>query len=1071
MKTKSRIKIGLGCLFGLITILCFTMAYWLNPSNNSSVLANEILIESDEIADEYSINTMFELPQTISVSENVTGSNGKLIFPSGVIKTERLISLSELGTYKVVYQTDDGVASKNFDVKNKVYSFSSSKSTAVYKDGTEGNELNYLNSTTIEGKESAYKGTSGISLHLANGDSFTFNKVFDVNELMAKNGTSNLEVINVLPGLHPIKQSVDDVAQNAMYFIVKVVDAHNTDNYVEFVICKGYNGKGHSAVGYYSVAGHSGDQYLAGFENQRFSEASSKNYEFINGEGGYIASGAIVRYPGKNKGTYVSRLMIWHFSELQNRGGLTFNYDFVENQYFEVNKLNGTKNFISDLDDSRFYNNPFAGFTTGEVFVTLTTAEFPGLESFVDIDIVSIFGLKGEELKDGLSGDEVAPRVTIDVDPTFNGSVNVFKGYPYTLPSISYVDANKCTVKTEVIYDYGTANQTFAYVENGKFIPNKLGACTVVYTVTDTFGNARVATLPLNVSDGKPFSFDDSNKIESLVATTDNQIPAINVSTSNKNVTTSVFIENSSGERVDITDSLVNGYYTYFADSIGAHNIIYIFTDNAYTEEFTYSVNSVDEGKVSFVGNIKTPTYFIKDAIYDLGEYYGYVASDNGLTPKLADIYIKNDGGEYEKIANPRGFKIEANETVQFKAQYGDGFKEFEEVHEVVDVNITNNKEVNDGKKYYSKYFKGYDSLVGNASSITYNFDGGVDESLTFINAQAFNAIAFEYEIPDTTAFKEFSIRLAQIGDFSKGYLITYSQSLKSGMVGFKVTTLDKTKVYTDGEIEGTLLGSHSISITKATITIGEGKTVKLDDLSYGYVEASFEFKAPTEAFSFTVKKVANQVFSDNIMASREAPVQLSYLKPIMYTPVGTVYTLPNIYVNDVFYPASLNNLKFTLTDANRQVVTDVNGKTLTNQPAEGVYTFAMDTIGVYDAKFIYSYNGVNKRFASDAFSVGSTDNIGPTVTFADGFNENTLVKTKVGATHTIKGYTIVDNKSATENIYSILYVIEQSYNSYVDWKVSEVTFTEAGFYMIMVYTIDEDNNVGYSYYNVLVEA
>ncbi len=101
-------------------------------------------------------------------------------------------------------------------------------------------------------------------------------------------------------------------------------------------------------------------------------------------------------------------------------------------------------------------------------------------------------------------------------------------------------------------------------------------------------------------------------------------------------------------------------------------------------------------------------------------------------------------------------------------------------------------------------------------------------------------------------------------------------------------------------------------------------------------------------------------------------------------------------------------------------------------------------------------------------------DDVGPVITFEDGINENTVITIKVGKTHKIKSFTITDNNTASEDLFTRVIIFTDKYAT-VAYDVmnnfeGEWTFTEAGNYIVQVYSIDADGNYTLAYYNICVK-
>ncbi|MBQ7235746.1 MAG: hypothetical protein IJX03_01135, partial [Clostridia bacterium] len=744
-----------------------------------------------------------------------------------------------------------------------------------------------------------------------------------------------------------------------------------------------------------------------------------------------------------------------------------------------TNEIYYGSTFITDVDHPQVYTEkPFKGFTTGEVYVQYSF-ENSWTSSAMELYIQSILGLSGEELQKVAVSDVKMPEVEIDVQYTDEAekSINVTYNKEFTLPTANVYDVNgENEYKLAVYYDYYTDNPKTVYLKNGKFTPDKLGVIyTAVYLAQDRFGNSNINSngkcidvINMIPTKGNALIYNEE-KIDELNSCTINYLPKIDVISVNKEPKISVFVVSPSGERKDITDTFDGENYSYIPEYIGTHTIEYLFEDNIYSEKFSYTVNSLDLSNVLFVDKIALPSVFIKDAIYDLDDYFAYVATQNGLSKHTAKLLVSVDGEDFIEIQNQHRFKVEGNESLSFKAEYLGKQTEIQTC-KITDVNFNHNPNVNNGSKLYQNYFVGFDSVEFTDSYIDYKFNGNKSELFQFATPLVFDSFRFYFEIPTESVDKLSSINiiLKEISGKDSGYVISYNKTSSSASFYFTIKGIDGV-TYFANSVSGSFGGAHFIIISNSNVTTSENIAISLPGVSSRNVEFSVSMPDTTGEFSFYVKNVGGTIFSKYIY---EKSPELIYRRPYGYPQVGVEYVLPTFNVSSVFYPISLDNLKYSYRDNNGNYLLDVNGNEIKdisgNAPA---ITILPKEVKYYRLEISYDNFG-QYLFVQDVgnFIVSVIDMVAPKTTFNDGSNENTVVNLKLGSNHKFKKFKVVDDVTISDNLIVKIVVMDES-GAILAWDAKDsYRFSKAGKYKVIVFAQDENGNASKTYYNVLVK-
>ncbi len=1068
MTKKVRIALAYAIAYLILCVFAAAMLF-----KKPSVAYAEMAIEGWTQENGAVVGDMLEVPTNVKLKAEddtwVDAESGIIYFPDGNARDIAPMFLDTLGKYTLEYTaTYKGQTLKsqqsflvndiNYSVSEEVYSNVTYKTAAEIRNGN------------LMGSGGSAR-ADGIELSLAQGQSFRYSNPINIYQLAAKN-EGKADIITAYPEMDSSHLEADKYGKGLVnYFIVKLIDCYDANNYVEIYVWNNRNN-------YYD-----GNQNLVKIKDT-YAGAGAKNQRLCGLQGGTTFSNQVaidgtsyyLRYSDRYAAAPWGAWLCGGTNNEYSKGGIKLSMDVNKNQIFSGNTL------IADLDHPLVYpDNPFKGFTTGEVYMEVSFEKYQSGTSVANAQITSIFGMTGEELKRGLTADTDYPTVAIDVEYTdvAKKSINVAYGEEFTLPAANVYDVNgKNEYKLAVYYDYYTDNPKSVYLKDGKFTPDKKGVMyTAVYMAVDQYGNRNVDgdgkcvdvvnMIPVT---GEKFTYTE-DKVDQLNGGAVNALPYISASSKNLLKETKVYVIAPDGNKKEITDSLSGDAYTFIPEYIGEYTVEYAFSDNLYAKSFTYKVQSVDVSSVLFQEEIALPSIFIKDAIYDLEPYYVDIATAHGFEAKLADFFVSVDGGEFTKIENTQSFKVTGSESLRFKVAYNGKELLSPLTCQIVDVNYTENSSVNNGRKAYEKYFVGYDTFSADISHIEYGFDGVGEEKLTYAAPLVFNAFKFEFEIAEeeTEKFNQIDVILKEIGGGNKGYVISYTTA-SSTTVGYSIKGLDGT-VYYNGSVSGTFSGLHTISIQDSTILCGEGKSVVVPALEARSVEFSLEFGGYAGEFKVRARNICGTTLCDDVY---EMPAQLVYTRPLGAPRIGQEYQTPFFNISSPFAPVSLSNLTYSFKDAKGNALKDKEGKALENLVGGyDTYTIVPQEVKLYLFSFTYdNYGGYLAIQDLGGYVINVMDTIPPTVTFGGGVNEQTTVEVKVGEAHAIKAFTATDNVTAAESLL-VKVMIDDGNGRILAWNIDKsagYTFTKAGNYRVVVYCEDASKNLAITYYNVVVK-
>ncbi len=1073
MKTK-RIKLISVVLSVFLILSCVSLL--LINSQKNEVYAAEVIVGEWTQKDGALLGDTLELPENVKLKiegEEVVPESGLIIYPNGNASALGTKLLDSVGVYTLRYTAKyngkEYVGEQKFTVQDSTYYVSNPNFSSA--EFVKADELK----NTVVGERLGAKVADCIKVSMIEGNYFRYNQPININELTTDE-QGCVEVSVAYPvldtSIYATEKTVDGKTGNndeprywgeryCWYLTVKLIDIYDESNFVEFYILSMQDQRN----------GHAQFVVGAGGSEQELTNLASatKDYDVtIDGSNWGVERAS--RYNGI---TYWSSQISRDTRTFFERQGVVDSFKFNPETY-EVRFENdgGLSRIVTDLDHPGIYpGNGFEGFTTGEVYVQyeFVNKEVANSEP-MELYIKSILGISGEDLINQPVDDTKVPAVEIDVEYTNKAekSINIEYNKEFTLPTANVYDVNcENEYKVAVYYDYYTDNPKSVLVNDGKFIPDKKGVTyTAVYIAKDAFGNMNVDkdgkclnVINMKVVSEKPFTYDGGNKINQFITCISNELPKIDVKSLNDDAETNVFIIEPNGNKINVTDNFNGNGYSFTPEYLGKYTVEYVFSDNVYTETFSYTVDSVDEGNIFYKEKIALPSVFIKGATYDLDAYFGYVATASGLSKKETTLFVSVDGGEFNKIIDRRNFVAQGDKNLTFYAECV-GVKSPVQVCSITDVNYSGDASVNNGKKIYENYFVGFDSYTSDVSGVEYKFNGGKEiNTLRFATPLVFNAFNLEFEISGESAsgMSDLSILLKEIsGRDDLGYIITYKKLATEGRLTVTVSGLDGVDYY-NKSVDGNFVGSHKITIQNNTLTIPEIGALALPGVTSKNIEFSVLMDCSQQASSIKIKNVCGNVFNNNVY---EKVAQIIYTRISGTIKVGEVYTLPTFNVNSVFYPVSLAKLTYSFTDTENNALVDINGNPVRNVVADNVVTFNPKEVKNYF--FSFNYEGM-KVIDVSTYVISVVDTTPPVVTFTDGSNDKTVVNVKVGETHKIKAYTVTDNVSTELNVKN---VIMDYFGAVKGWDVGDsFVFTQEGEYKVVIFAQDENDNTTNSYY------
>lgn len=1019
-KRRKWLSITLLCAITAIT-LCFGAVFAFGGLTKS-VKADNAVVDTVEIADYYFSGDSFTVPATAQINDGGKIYNGKFagfIAPSGDVTENENIIFDVTGEYKAVY-----------DYRKAGKLLSAQKAFKVVKRNWEvGSKDSSVEYGTVRTNEKG-KNSTGLIVNLAAGDTFYYNEPVDlksdeIHEIITMFSTAVKKKNNQILSTD---ENPLDTNLEAGIIEVKLTDCYNRKNFVTLKIeIRKAKGEGVYARTAATSQGEFGLYYDC---PPKFGKPNvyidGNRYGVYNGDYGQsVTTASYYNY------------MKWGINA-QN-GNVTFYHPQGDGEQSYL---------INQLYNRNISKSVFPGFTTGEVFVSLTATE--NYTSSTTFEIEQIGGKRGEDLISGGYFDKTAPVIKVD-DKGVKGDVYIKLGEEFTIFNATAYDVNLSgDVRADVYYNYNTTAQSSVAVKNGKFVPLKTGRYVVEYNAKDSFGNIGRYALGVYALETDPITL-TVDKVGDFVAGEAVTLPEHKITGLNGDASLKIkAIFN--GTVTEINEET----RTFIPLSVGEYEIVYEYADMFKTYSYSYKVKSLKNDECSFGELPVFNRYYIKGMAYSLPEVSAYKYEGETPTKVSYKTLVSFDGGNYAETDRAKTF-ISGSKTVKFKYVAENAVYESESF-EIIDAGFGSLLDM-------SKYFKGDYLASASYSDIEFTSrKSSGDNALEFINPLSLKNFVFEYSMDGATAAKNgYSVVLKSRENYNHKVSVDFSYRRNNFEVSVsggesKVLQISRSaaSVYTV---------AYAAENNSIKITVDE-QTIYLslpDGFDCDYVMFDFVFRGNSQGNKVSISRVQNQAicrdksddFAPQIYGSTAAGRVEKGLKSVIGKAI----------VSDALSSVLKGDVLLTVTSPNGSVLTTDDGIALDGVLADRDYNVTYSEYGNY--RILYSATDSSGKYAEQPYVVKVIDAVAPVVAFDDGSDENTVQKVRLGYKYQVKKYTATDNLDSPEKL-TVITIIYDERNVVAFYNVSEFTMLDAGEYTVYVYAIDSDGNYGYRSYKVV---
>ena len=1055
-----------------VGILCLSFALLNNIISkrpSSDVLASfedEVAKKLDEeIDDNYWVGQDVDFPESIVIpngTEEITATNGLVIWPDNNVTTVGRVTLSQPGTYTVKYYYEkDGVtdfAEKKVFVGNKLASLASENGSITAVTAAEQEGLVFENNAS----NTTLSGDDALIVRLKEGNVFQYNKSIDLSNV-DENGL--VDIISLDYHLRDVERGEKEfnlTKESARYAFVRLSDSYNPEIYVEFATTTVAN-TGYLVDRYmlFNARAHNQTRYAGAFAWTEgwTNETWRQYYQHPDGSEWALYCTFI---PTLGPGVYDMKAY--------NHSPLTWKYDPVRQLVYVsygANKASAGNKFIHDLSVDTLYEDyvGFGGFPSGKVTVSITTDEWYAADD-ARFDIYSIGGIEGAELveqyKNGYHVDDIAPPIIdLGVERTEGNKIFVPLNSEFTLPTpveiIGGSGVKNYTVNAYV--NYGDSAEFEIPVHDGKITIDKQAVYTIRYTAKSskgTIGEEVLKVIVKDVPNALTLNTDESFFTGSFESGQEVTLPtfsidSINTDSAIKTKITLVHDKYSQNVRTD-TRNFILRY-------AGEYKIIYEYSDNVYSLSKEFIINASASDNVGFVDSVTINKYYIKNAEYSLPDIVGYSMSGGDLTKVDTTVEISYDNGATWTVVDRAKVKITGSDTLLIRYSCGSGDNKKTVVSDparIVDVGygIKNGLMIREYFIHDAFTILPYDSTLKNSDiKYTSNTTSG-NNSIEFINPIDYSTFEFKFKINGNANYKKVNISLVDYEDPTIKYVLSYSNVGGVGYVSFNGSKAETTNA--SFEAVKAKIWAYNLDTNKMTF---EGMETSLDLRSYfksALCYLQVELVDINGQADFIVDAVNGQNLRNNSKTDNGNP-RISINDFTGNYLVGDVITLTKPTITDTLSPILDEKIKLSVTNVDtRENLKDINGVELKNVSGLAEYQFVLPALGEY--KITYSYADGSGRSSSKNYSVFAVDNVKPVIKF----NKVNVAEMTIEAGTTIDAsFVATDNVTESSSITTSLWVrdlgTEGMYT--VHHPDNLVHFNYAGVYRVYAFAQDKAGN------------
>ena len=963
------------------------------------------VIELQGKAEENPFEATYALGETLKIpSRNITvdgvskESVSVVIYPDGSAVSSETIKLSEAGVYKVEYRAliNGRVHKENyqFTVDYPMYSVTAKNDNASYQEVT-------VNGQTEE----------GLLVKVGNGSTFECNQAIDLTKMEKGENLISLYIVPEAYG-----------AYDCSYLYITLTDVLDESNYVQIKL---YRSPTDNRVLYASAKAHNQEKYYG-------AERGLETEEPITNDWGFAANGS---FSGEGFGS--------------DNYAIQLSYDNdTKTVYMNNNYYKNSGNYVIDFNNTAAFTEGWNGFESGKIRISAFASSYAkNSMSFLVTSLAQV------DLEKTVLEMKEPSGLTIDFgDYDDTDYPHAVVGKPYRIfdaVPLSVYTSERVAVSVKT--SYGSSNAMNVDIKDGKFIPQKAIKHTIVYTVTDGFGNTKDYTVPVTVdSIYTPVNFQvAATEINAGVGSWI-EIPQITeMSGGNGKLTAEIVLKNkTTGETVAIKDN------KYRFVKQGNFELVYTVKDyNECEKTVEIPIILAPAEKPIFAEAPSLPLMYIKGAKYPVPTIYAddFSSGDIKRVQATAKVYA----GAKELTVTDGYFIAEGTEiTLKYTAKDNQNRVNTQEYSVVVtDVGFN-------GTLDLTKYFK---AEGGVATTVDKKVEGTWQKLLTLkatetnanfmfireLNGKNFSTI-FALEA-GKTGYEKIIFRLMSVEDNRKYIDIALTEDKGKVAVSINDGLAVTTAYQFGGDIKDCTaqLNGNTLFICNEYFTVktyADGSEFKGFDK---FVYLTICLENCSNVAELTLKNINKQSMNNEVGADVTEPnVMFLGARCRGERELNSIITINPVLATDVLDPYA--KITFSVRLPSKDYATAVDGTALKNVPADKEYQLKLGDYGSY--VFTYTYTDSNEN--EDVFTtvITCSDKTAPEISVS--VEE---ISGKVGEKLSIPECSVTDNVS--QKIKSYIQIITPDAIFITYDKVKGYVPEKAGTYTVRYYVFDENYN------------
>lgn len=980
----------------------------------------EVTLIGGEIEETYILNDVIEIPAAkINYGGDTKDAEISVVTPRGERIRSAKIKLTEGGIHKAEFKALFGgkakTVEKTFTVQIPLFSTTTAKSSWEY--GVDDSQYQ-------TGKE-------GVKVRLAKGDTLTYNDIIDLKK-------SDGQIIDffLLPA--------DGVGtKDLKRLTITLTDLYNP-NIALTIILQCANDHGGNNKWWFDWT-----YVLAGGQNQIPTGVEGKGTanekKWVGGDWGSVVPYSF--YGTKSNGNGES---------VVGSESLKVIYDDAKNSVYVGNTE------IINLSNLRYFDDPWTGFKTGEVKMSIAGEGYS--LGWANMMITKI---GANDITPKYFVDNTAPEITVDFEGYDENNLPAAgKGLSYPAFSATALDKvfGNVEVKTTVYYNYASQQRYQIDIKDGKFATDTAGYYTIEYLAYDGFKNESKKLVTVYCGDNAPaITAEAIGEYTTVGATGEIIFPAeIQYDGGTGKVKTYATAKAQGDDEAFVIDE------GFRPEKEGVYKItLYAVDMLGKTATFEYDLTiSINENPV-FIDEPILPKFFLRGYNYALPTIPAYDYSSGTEKVEIGTkIAVKDgkDGGQVRDLdANVADFVADADgfATIIYKATGAKGSNTVEYKVRVVDAW----RDMDNYSLDIKKYFYGENiEVTDSAKSIEVN--ALADTTYTFVNPVIADSFETKFSIADGNFTclqlvfedsKDPSIRFTIEIDKSE----TQEESALLRINGAEVKYRPLADFYNGNEfhfVYDELNKNIQLDgLFKAAIVNADGSA--FEGFTSGLLYATVNVIGVEGGAKVAWKNFAGQILSDIDYDIIAPSIKLSADYASKYS-IGTVAEIYSAVAADVLSPEVYT--KMTVRDPNGQIVTDVNGLKLEDVPFDRSYFINLEMYGSYSVK--YSAMDWMEREQDYPFALLVGDDQAPEITL----DKEMKTEVKQGKKVAISKATATDNVDGEVSVYAYL-VSPSGVISRVTMG-EKIQLTEKGVYQVRYLAVDAFGNLNIQTYYITVK-